>query len=314
MPTNRTSKPPILPRNPRDPAGTNRLELQAQRDFNRRYRKIRDVFLELLAQLPKSPTQSAIVVNRRYTYRIDGAVLSMLLERAGLLVDDLLLDGGMRDLWFFRAYVGVAYTRGTMQEAANLARQSPSYIAAKGDAQSVLASEPYLRRMQLLAAREYEEMKGLSSQATANMSRVLTEGVGRGKNPREVARELTEQVGIETRRAHRIARTEIPTALRRARMDEADEAQDDLGLRSMQMHQSAFSPTTRPSHAARHGNLYTTEQQRDWWARDANAINCKCSTVTVLVDRNNKPLVPEIQKRARETKARMLEEIEENAN
>lgn len=306
-------KPPILPRNPRDPAGTDRLELQAQRDFTRRYRKIRDVFLELLEGLEVLELESPVLVNKRYIFRVDGATLSALLQRASWLVDGLLLEGGVNDLWFFRAYVGAAYTRGTLQEAANLARQSPAYVASRGDAaRELLWSEPYLRRMELLAAREFEEMKGLSAQATANMSRVLTEGVGRGKMLRTIAEELTVQAGIETRRAHRIARTEIPTALRRARMDEADDAEQDLGLRSMQMHQSAFSPTTRASHAARHGNLYTTEQQRDWWAQDANAINCKCSTVTVLVDRNNKLLVPEIQKRARETKAKMMERLDDD--
>lgn len=306
-------KPPILPRNPRDPSGTDPLEGKARRDFNRRYRKIRQVFLDLLETLPKAPAQSALVVNRRYTYRIDGAMLSVLLDRASQLVDDLLLEGGLTDLWFFRAYVGVAYTRGTIQEFANLARQSETYITSRGDrAANLLSSDAYLRRMQLLAAREFEEMKGLSGETTANMSRILTDGIGRGKNPREVAAELRDQANIEARRAHRIARTEIPMALRRARMDEADEAEDDLGLRSMQMHQSAFSPTTRPSHAARHGNLYTTEQQRDWWSRDGNGINCKCSTVTVLVDNQGKPLVPEIQKRARETKVKMLERIKED--
>lgn len=303
-------KPPILPRNPRDPAGTDALENKARRELNRRYRKIRQVFLDLLEALPKAPAQSAIVVNRRYTYRIDGTMLSVLLDRASTLVDDLLLEGGISDLWFFRAYVGVAYTRGTLQEFANLARQSETYETARGEqAARLLSSDAYLRRMELLAAREFEEMKGLSAETTANMSRILTDGIGRGKNPREVAQELKDQANVEARRAHRIARTEIPMALRRARMDEADDATEDLGLRSMQMHQSAFSPTTRPSHAARHGNLYTTEQQRDWWSQDGNGINCKCSTVTVLVDSRGIPLVPEIQKRARETKVKMLERI-----
>ncbi|MDX7019109.1 phage head morphogenesis protein, partial [Klebsiella aerogenes] len=79
-------------------------------------------------------------------------------------------------------------------------------------------------RMALVRARVFEEMKGLSGQVKADMARILTDGIARGLNPREVAINLTNQAGIETRRANRIARTEIPSALRRARLDEADEA------------------------------------------------------------------------------------------
>ncbi len=56
-------------------------------------------------------------------------------------------------------------------------------------------------------------MKGLSGQVKADMARILAEGMGRGKNPREIARDLTAQTGIEARRGHRIARTEVTTAL-----------------------------------------------------------------------------------------------------
>jgi len=77
------------------------------------------------------------------------------------------------------------------------------------------------------------------------------------------------------------------------------------GLKSMEMHYSALSPTTRLTHAQRHGNLYTVEQQRSWWAQGANSINCKCSTISVLVDDAGKPLVPAIIERARETEQKM---------
>ncbi len=97
-------------------------------------------------------------------------------------------------------------------------------------------------------------------------------------------------IGIEQGRANRIARTEITTALRRARWDEHDSASDDLGLNVMLLHLSALSPTTRQTHALRHGKLYTSEEVRDWYSINGNAINCKCSQVTVLVDEKGVPL------------------------
>ncbi|EPG2644149.1 phage minor head protein, partial [Providencia stuartii] len=172
---------------------------------------------------------------------------------------------------------------------------------------TILLSEPYQLRMALVRARVFEEMKGLSAQVKADMARILTDGIARGLNPREVARNLNEQSGIEIRRANRVARTEITTALRRARMDEADEASEVLNLETRQVHISALSPTTRPNHASRHGKIFTTDEQRDWWARDGNSINCKCSTVTILTDKEGRPYNDTLLNKLKEEKEAMKE-------
>lgn len=290
-------KPPILPSNPADPAGVDRLERGAMREFDRRIKRILKLYNEAVIKIPAEP-----VVNRRYVYRLDASLLRSLLVQFDLEVDSILLEGGEGGLWFFDRYVEVAAIRGTAQEYANLAQQSPVYRSGRESLQNILRSEPHQRRLLLVRARVFEEMKGLSGNMKANMARILTDGIGRGMNPREVARNLRAQTGIEQRRAHRIARTEITTALRRARWDEAEEAQELYGLQTMEMHLSALSATTRKSHAARHAKLYTLEQVRDWWSKDGNSVNCKCSTTSVMVDDNGKPIVPGIVTRAKQTK------------
>lgn len=293
-------KPPILPRNKKDPTGIDRLERGAMREFKRRIRTILKGYIDILGRVPVEPA-----VNRKYEFRLDPELLSLLLSEGDGLISRTLLEGGERGLWFYELYVSVAYTRGTAQEFANLSNQSVSYKGAKGDLASLLRSQPYRRRLALLRAREFEEMKGLAGTVKANMARVLTDGLGRGLNPRDIAKNLTAQAGIDERRANRIARTEISTALRRARWDESEDAQERYGLQGKEMHLSALSPTTRVSHAQRHGNLYTTEEVRDWYAEGANSINCKCNQVFVLTDDSGKPLVPGIQERARETYRKM---------
>lgn len=288
------ARSPILPSNQADPTGVDRLERGAMKDFDRRMRRIRNGYVEALARIPAEP-----VVNKRYTFRLDQALLSSSFADTDRLVDEILLEGGERNLWLFESYVGVSYQRGTAQEFANLGQQSPAYKAGRDSLQALLRSEPYQARLSLLRAREFEEMKGLSGQVKADMSRILSDGMGRGLNPRDIARNLTEQTGIEARRGHRIARTEVPMALRRARWDEQDQAQEDYGTQAKLMHMSALSPTTRLTHARRHAKLFTSEETRDWYARDANAINCKCSQVSVLVDEKGEPLVPAIVDRAR---------------
>ncbi|EPO7767200.1 phage minor head protein, partial [Enterobacter hormaechei] len=211
---------------------------------------------------------------------------------ASYLVDQVLLEGGDYDLWFYE-YVDLAAEKGTGQAYANLSQQSPVYAAGRESLSAILISEPYQRRMALVNARMFEEMKGLSAEVKRDMARVLTEGIGRGLNPREVSRNLTEQIGIEKRRANRIARTEITTALRRAKWEEDQEASELYGLKTKLLHISALSPTTRHTHAARHAHLYTNEEVRDWYAKDANSINCKCTQQSVLVDEEGKPIYPD---------------------
>lgn len=71
------------------------------------------------------------------------------------------------------------------------------------------------------------------------------------------------------------------------------EANDLYGLKTLLVHISALSPTTRHTHAVRHAHLYTNEEVRDWYSKDGNSINCKCSQQSVLVDADGKPEYPD---------------------
>lgn len=288
------AKPPILPRNYHDPTGADALERRAMKDFARRMNKISKAYKSALERIP-----STLVVNVRYEYQLDPQLLALILDDVSYLVDQVLLDGGQNDLWFDE-YIDLAAEKGTGQAYSNLSQQSPVYAAGRESLSAILASEPYQRRMALVHARMFEEMKGLSAEVKRDMARVLTDGIGRGLNPREVSKNLTEQIGIEKRRANRIARTEVTTALRRAKWEEDEEAQEDYGLKTRLLHISALSPTTRRTHAARHAHLYTTDEVREWYARDANAANCKCSQQSVLVDDNGNPFFPDLIKKLKQ--------------
>ncbi|EJD6541365.1 minor capsid protein [Providencia rettgeri] len=285
-----------------DPTAVDKLERGAMKAFAKRIKKVSQGYIQLLNRIPSEP-----VVNKKYQFDLDPNYLSIILRDGELMVDEVLLQGGELNNFFFNEYVSTAYERGTAQEYANLAQQSTAYAATQQSVATILLSEPYQLRMALVRARVFEEMKGLSAQVKADMARILTDGIARGLNPREVARNLNEQSGIEIRRANRVARTEITTALRRARMDEADEASEVLNLETRQVHISALSPTTRPNHASRHGKIFTTDEQRDWWAVDGNSINCKCSTVTILTDKEGRPYNDTLLNKLKEEKEAMKE-------
>lgn len=294
-------QPAKLPRDLRDPVGLDALEKKAMQDFSARLNRISRAYKDALEQIPVE-----LAVNAKYTFLLDGYLLSSLMANLDTFVDSILLEGGERSLWFAESYVAVAAARGIAQEHANLSAQSPAYKAGRGTVQDILRSEPHRRRMALVYAREFEEMKGLSGDVKARLGAALTDGIGRGLNPREIAKNITEATGkIKSKRANTIARTEITTALRRARWDEAEDANQEYGLRTKELHLSALAATTRRTHSQRHGKLFTIEEVREWWAKDANSINCRCTTTSVMVDKDGNPLVPSIIDRAKRAKDNM---------
>lgn len=284
---------PILPRNIEDPTGVDKLERGAINQFEKRLRIIGREYGKLLDRIPSQP-----VVNRKYSYQLDSEILSLLLDAGQSIIEEWLI-GDSEYGWLYDLFVSTAYQRGTAQEYANLAAQSQAYRSENESIAQIIRREPYRRRVALVAARTFEEMKGLSAKVQADMARVLTDGIARGLNPRDVAGALKTQAKLEQGRANRIARTEIPTALRRARWDETEDAEERYSLKTMQMHMSALSPTTRRHHAKRHAKLYTIEEVREWFATGANSINCKCVTVTVLVDKDGNPLNDKVVERAK---------------
>lgn len=287
---------PILPSNPADPTGQDRRERGAIAEFSRRLREVRLLYVAALNAIPSQVIQ----VNADVTqYNITPEALAVSLDEVGRQVDRLLLENDRGDLWFTEAAVEPAYQQGAAQQLSNLSVQSAAYAASRPNLTALLTSQPYRTRLGFLKVRVADTLRAYAEGVKSHMSQILQDGLAAGRNARDVAKRMADQIGIEYRRAERIARTEIPGALRQARLEEAQQATTELGLLTREMHMSALSPTTRPSHRARHGKLYTVQEQREWWSIVPNMINCKCSTVTVLVDANGKPLTPGVVDRAK---------------
>lgn len=281
---------PILPRNEADPQGTDRSERRAMADFQRRMRQVLKLYRDALNATP----YTVVTVNAtRYDFDLNPAILASLTAEINASVDRVLLEGGEDRLWFMLQYVAPSYQAGTAAQWRNLGSQSEPYRLGRPELASILQSQPYRDRIAYLAARQFEEMKGFTEETKTVMGRILTDGFVQGLNPREIGKQLTEIAGKRARRGETIARTEIGNALRQARLDEAQQAGTDYGLHTRELHFSALSPTTRASHRARHGTVHTAQAQRVWWATDANSINCKCGSITILTTAAGIPLDPD---------------------
>lgn len=301
------ARAPILPTNMADPTGTDAKERQAMKEFARRIDLCTRAYLDVLEQIEFTAVTTNAV---RYEFRTLPSILTQLLETTSALVDTILGATNVRN-WFTVGYVLPAYEKGTAQAWRNLGVQSTEYAALRPTLQSLLLSEPYQTRIGLISAREFELMKGLTASVKQTMGQQLTAGLVQGIGPREIAKNLTSQAGIEKNRANRIARTEINQALRTARLDETQDAATRLQIKVKVLHVSALSPTTRPAHAARSGHLFTVQEERDWYAEDGNAVNCKCTSSEALVDDEGKPvskgLVDRLQKAAADWEAKNAE-------
>lgn len=274
----------ILPtRLEKDPTGQAGNRLRAKREISRRVRSLREPVLQILDSFP---IESITVNKTTYQYSVNPDRLASLFDELQLYFFQALeLDTFSRG-WFLNEYLGQAWQQGTVKSFSRLKTLAESVAPNRAELMqldSVLTSPEYANRFDLISARAFENMKSFSGQAANDLGRILGQGVALGQSPRTIARDIRKKFDqIEGYRALRIARTEVNHSFTEARYEQSKDVRDRLGLEVSVLHVSALVDSTRPNHAARHGKLYTLEEQREFWATGSNLISCLCSTVEVV--------------------------------
>lgn len=289
---------PIVPRSVTNPVGGADRTRRVVNAINESLAGVQDWLIGRFEQIPVE----RIVVNRLFVndYRYEYQISIMNLES---LINEMLFKLGLfPNDYVVREVVG-AYEQGTGLAVENLANISEDYTRT---ITQVLMSDPWQRRAALVGSRVFEEMKGFEGDTGRDLGRVLRQAVQDGLNPRDVVGTIKERFDVAESRAKRIATTEISGALRRARWDEAQDAESRLGIRVRLMWVSALRPTTRLWHASRHGLIYTVQEVREFYAVNGNAIHCACSQIETLVDKDGKPVVTRAQDRLLKQKKEYL--------
>lgn len=131
-------------------------------------------------------------------------------------------------------------------------------------------------KIKLLATRAYENLKGVTAQMSAKMASVLAGGMVAGKNPRQIARELAQQVeGLGKARALTIARTEIIHAHAEGQLD----ALEQLGVDEVSAlveWDTAGDDKVCPRCAALAGQVFEIKEARGMLPLHPN---CRCAWV-----------------------------------
>ena len=285
----------ILPRSQSNPVGGVRQIQRARGAWRRHLASVRKWLLEEVSRIPVE----TLTINTVYEYQIDVARLRQIIDELSVRVGD------PQPQELIVNEVSRAYEMGTAAAVTNLSALTDDYTRT---VTQVIASQPWQRRVALIQSRVFEEMQGFAGDAARDLGRVLSQGIENGQNPRVVAKVLRERFSVSQSRANRIARTEITGALRRGRLDEAQEAEERLGIKTKMLWISALAPTSRPHHVARSGNLYDAQEVRDFYAVDGNGINCLCTQVQTLVDDDGNPITGKSAiERVRSAKAKYRE-------
>ena len=234
-----------------------------------------------------------------YDYDLNPMKELALMQTISDMIDRLFMvdvDGNLvqrsngKQLWFFGEYVEPAYAKGTGKEYANLSNQSTVYANTAPSVEAIFMSPTYQKRINLLASKNYTVIKGFSDDMKRELGTILGDGIALGKSPRDISQQIQSRMAVQKSRADLISRTEVPMALRQAGWDESQSADVNLGIKTKQMHMSAFAPTSRPNHIARSGGLYTIKQIKEWYSTGGNRYNCLCTQIATLVDDAGNPL------------------------
>ncbi len=297
-----------------DPTGQGRNRNKATRRFQARLTVAEREVKALFRAIPRKRTTQAILPNdnRATVYAYDltttGAIalqvdIRNIIDRSLETTNPAVPPAN----WWWEPLIEQPYRQGTLEEIRDFNRligqaTAAGVTGAAGlpllitDPADVLLSAEYLDRLRGAVVRNYGLIKTLSDRTAEQVIFQINDGIQAGNTPSEIRDAITKRFDVSRSSAKRISNTEINRAYNDARLEAAKIAGERSGLRAGVLHISALIPTTRATHAARHGNAYTPDQQLKWWNSGVNRIECLCTTRSVLIDRQGKVVDQSLQK------------------
>jgi len=304
-----------MPRDSGDPASQKQNLKEAQRKLVAKFKVIDK---NIRAYIKSTIKESQIQTNKEYLYELDADRYNSIDTFLNRLLNNELLgnyQGVYTNEFWLNRNMEKAYRDATGQiiddmqtkEVIDQLEEPVSDYVKRMDTQSVMLSPPVYKRLQLVYARTFNEMKGLTQSVKTDLSQTLSRGMLDGKGVTAITNDVIKRTGVSYSRALRIVRTETMQAYRSATRSESKEFNDtlfkDTGYHFELLWMSALTSTTRTWHAAKHGGLYSEQDVKKFYSEKGNAINCYCSQRPVLVyDSTGEPLQQSLIKRLKRQK------------
>lgn len=210
-----------------DPTRTAGLRRAFMAAVRRKFRKLAVEVVKLirdedaLGLLPtKSFSFNSIAANNRWKYQSDPEKVKAFKAWLKSQIASQIIGKDEEELW--KRYVEEGFRKGaarafddTKKPLKAVRDQSAmDFYAGSKDAflRSAFGRPVAIEKVKLLAGRSFDDLEGITERMSRDMVRGLTDGLVRGMGPREIARELADDVGISQGRALLVARTEIVRA------------------------------------------------------------------------------------------------------
>lgn len=275
--------------------GSNRRK--AEKELIRRLVGAQAEIKQYLLSLPTTkrqvPDGNSLLLNREVYEHQPDAYAQLRQFIAQTINKWLELGGtGKPPRWFFDAQVMAAYDSGASETIATIALLLALLPTKRTmldiSFENIVVTYGYRQRMQYSFEQSYTSVQKLGNDVAADVTRAVSEKIDSGMSPVTLAAAAALVFDKARKRAKLIAENEINNTFRKAKQAEAEALASALDLNIKVLHRSALLPTTRAWHAARHGRIYTIQEQAIWWSQDANQINCHCSVSEVIVDDDGK--------------------------
>jgi len=280
---------PVIPGTAKDRTGAGGILRRAGAEIRKRFAAIERDLLAMFDRIPVYALNDIRSPDVRYG--LTPAQLQGIADELQATLARWILGGRELDHTFWwDSYSDASAQLGAAQTVSNLTNLSATYAAARSLA-SVVYSEPYRKRIAVAKFKSYEHWTGLAAEQRADLAQVIGQAVADGLNPKAARRLIQDRLEVGKAKALSYAQSDITDTLRQARMSEADDAEDALGLRLGLLWTSALIRTTRPWHASRNGKVYTSAEVRAFYAERGNRYNCRCATTECLLDEDGKAIL-----------------------
>lgn len=274
-----------------DPTRTTLIRRQFEADILRRFRKLRNavwdfIFVkDALALKEKTTRMVLMAVEREFEFRSDAGKLEAFNDWLRRQAQGDVLSGGEPGKPWTEKYIESAFKRGQSNawSASKRAQFMESLGVGEQTAEQFLRSafnQPEaLSKVRLLATRAFEDLKGVTASMSAQMNRILSQGMIDGRGPEAIANEMFDKIkSLGENRALTIARTEIVRAHAEGQLDAFEElGVDELGVKAEWS--TAGDDRVCPECEAMEGKTFTMDEARGLIPLHPQ---CRCSFIPAL--------------------------------
>lgn len=291
-----------------DPTGQLKNRNRSSRRLSKRLTNAESQVKRLFRDIPRTRHTKVAVTNAKktttfYQYDFDQDQFE---TDVTIIVNNELLEtqvGSMPFDWWWKADVELPYRQGALVELREFNRLISATNTPPVTEDQILLSEPYRTGLETEQVKNFNIMKSLSQTVSSQTVSRVSSDIAAGKTPTAIIEEIVGRFDVGRSYGDANARTYINEAYNNAKMGVIDTIGQVTGLRPAVLHVSALSTTTRESHADRHGNAYTIEDQLQWWNTVPNRRNCKCTVKSVLLDSQGRVVQSELQDELREERS-----------